>query len=358
MPVRREGTDPSELPQYQTGFGSISGIGVGHDLSRKLRPQRSLWMQKIGSRRAWAIAASLSGLIFACVLLLFRGHGVLSASRPVTATAAMVLDAAAEEAAESRRPLSWQTATTLVVVAGHAVYTGNAWTSTAIRNESNWYLEDYQRGLVDTFLAHIERGVDLVRNDSSAILIFSGGVTRPGVGPRSEGSSYWLAAEGMDWFGHSDSVPLRAHVEEFARDSLENLLFSICRFHQLTGRYPHEIKVVSFVFKETRFNAVHRRAIRFPDKRFHFHGIDPPGAKGMRDSLYAVERSKTLGPYSRDLYGCNDRSLYKKRLDRNPSLLYHPYPQGCPELSALFSYCGRNLFSGPLPWDPRVDVES
>ena len=41
----------------------------------------------------------------------------------------------------------------------------------------------------------------------------------------------------------------RAVVEDFARDSLENLLFSIARFRQVTGRYPARFTVVGFDFK-------------------------------------------------------------------------------------------------------------
>lgn len=80
-------------------------------------------------------------------------------------------------------------------------------------------------------------------------------------------------------------------AEEYARDSLENLLYSVCRFkvwterspsfspsqpslyphpHQrtsmqeFTGHYPREITVVSFGFKQDRFEAHHRAALRFP----------------------------------------------------------------------------------------------
>lgn len=35
----------------------------------------------------------------------------------------------------------------------------------------------------------------------------------------------------------------RALTEEHARDSFENLLFSVCRFRELTGMYPHNITV-------------------------------------------------------------------------------------------------------------------
>ena len=60
----------------------------------------------------------------------------------------------------------------------------------------------------------------------------------------------------------------RVVSEEFARDSYENLLFSICRFHEVTGRYPDKITVVGFGFKTRRFVDLHRKAVRFPEDKF------------------------------------------------------------------------------------------
>lgn len=38
----------------------------------------------------------------------------------------------------------------------------------------------------------------------------------------------------------------RTLTEEHARDSFENLLFSVCRFRELTGAYPRNITVSLF----------------------------------------------------------------------------------------------------------------
>lgn len=99
-------------------------------------------------------------------------------------------------------------------------------------------------------------------------------------GPISEGHSYWAVARAFGWFGETLVAPrrvlpsrspswaitapetvlpslaaqrpafsfsnltsegrhirgtFRAVTEEYARDSYENLLFSLCRFHELTG---------------------------------------------------------------------------------------------------------------------------
>lgn len=239
------------------------------------------------------------------------------------------------------------------MVAGHAIFTGTQWDAQSLRDEANWVLEPFQTGQVSTFLEHIRRGVEIAANDSSALLLFSGGQTRDAAGPRSEAMSYWLAADAEHWFGH-DAVKNRTLSEEYARDSMENLLFSICRFRQVVGRYPHFIKVVSFSFKKVRFVEIHRKALRFPRHRFQFYGIDPDGTSGLH-SLSAQERAHAMGPFASDPYGCHTPVLSDKKETRNPFLRFHPYPQGCPELKHLFSHCDRTLFPGPLPWDPRVN---
>lgn len=79
----------------------------------------------------------------------------------------------------------------LVVVACHAIWKGGP---TQGRNESEWVLEPFQRGTVpqDTFAAHIEAGVRAARQDPRALLVFSGGESRAGVGPRMEATSYFV----------------------------------------------------------------------------------------------------------------------------------------------------------------------
>jgi hypothetical protein len=190
--------------------------------------------------------------------------------------------------------------THLIVVCGHAVLrtpskrrggSGGWGLSEAGTRDDLWYLLPYQRGhdLPEAFSAHIRRGVELAAEDPGSLLVFSGGETRAAAGPRSEGASYWALAESQDWWGYSpafvsslsgakggdgggsssssssrsssssgssgsgdgshQSVRQRAVVEDFARDSLENLLFSIARFRQVTGRYPARFTVVGFDFK-------------------------------------------------------------------------------------------------------------
>lgn len=61
---------------------------------------------------------------------------------------------------------------------------------------------------------------------------------------------------------------------------MENLLFSICRFHQFTGRYPQNITIISYDFKEERFVRQHAHALKIPDTMITFIGTPAPDPEG------------------------------------------------------------------------------
>ncbi|PNW87273.1 hypothetical protein CHLRE_02g116000v5 [Chlamydomonas reinhardtii] len=170
----------------------------------------------------------------------------------------------------------------LVLVAGHAVYTGVDYSEA--NKEASWFLKEYQKvnGEAQSFVDHIRLGVEEAALDPDALLLFSGGQTRRAAGPRSEGLSYWVVAEAANWFEHPE-VRNRTFTEEHARDSFENLLFSLCRFYELAGHYPETITVISYTLKEARFRTLHREAVRWPAEYFRFVGTPvPPEAKGAK----------------------------------------------------------------------------
>ncbi|KAM7253001.1 hypothetical protein ACFE04_025619 [Oxalis oulophora] len=236
--------------------------------------------------------------------------------------------------------------TNLVMVAGHSIYTSSSCGN--VDKEDSWFLEPYQKnaGQAATFLSHIEKGIEITAHDDGALLLFSGGETRKEAGPRSEAHSYWAVAESKRWFGKQDSVRWRAMTEEHARDSFENLLFSVCRFRELTGKYPQNLTVVSYDFKEIRFANLHRSAIGFPESRFFYLGTPatPSATEGALKGE-ALVRSQFL----EDPYGCRS-SLWRKKLKRDPFHRAIPYPTGCPEIQGLFTYCGTTIYPGSLPW--------
>jgi hypothetical protein len=128
------------------------------------------------------------------------------------------------------------------------------------------------------------RSVQNAAEDEFAVLVFSGGYTRPEAGARSEGGSYWQVAHAFDFFGASD-VAYRTLIEDRARDSLENLVFSICRFRQFAGSYPRHITIVSYDFKLERFVKVHAASLGYGASKVDFQGtpaLNPEGAQQVR----------------------------------------------------------------------------
>jgi hypothetical protein len=241
-------------------------------------------------------------------------------------------------------PAAWAPAEHLVVVCGHAVLrTGHSGSS--VQDEASWYLDPFQKGQLPTMLDHIRKGIELAARDNNSLLIFSGGETRGLAGPRSEASSYWEAAELLGWFGFP-AVRERAVLEAYARDSLENLLFSLCRHREASGRYPSHVTVVSFDFKRHRFTELHRAALRWPKAHFEFVGIDPPGS---RTALLGGEAQHSTNPFKGDPYGCSDAQLRAKRVARNP-FRRSMASNGCPEMRPLLLHCKASLFDGALPW--------
>lgn len=91
----------------------------------------------------------------------------------------------------------------------------------------------------------------------------------------TEAESYLRLALTMNLLPSSEQV--RATTEEHALDSYQNLLFSIARFHEYTGHYPARITIVGYEMKRRRFNELHRVALRWPEDKFNYIGIDAEG---------------------------------------------------------------------------------
>lgn len=210
-------------------------------------------------------------------------------------------------------------------------------------DDASWHLLDYQRGEASGFVAHVRRGVELAAGNPRAFLIFSGGFTRTDAPSGSEAGGYRRVAEHYGWWGHPQ-VAARTDIEEFSRDSFENLLFSICRFRQLTDRYPHHITLVSWAFKEKRFG-MHREAIRWPESRFQFDGPNNP--ERLQPALDA--EAGAVAAYRADPYSASP-AFRAKRDSRNPFGYRHPYREACPELAGLLDDKGPEIYSGDLPW--------
>ena len=238
----------------------------------------------------------------------------------------------------------------LIVVAGHAVMKLNQM-KIADTSDAGWYLLSYQQnqGFPAIISSHIKKGVELASSNAKSMLIFSGGQTRRDVGPTSEAASYYYLASEKKWI---DKMTERVYLEEYARDSFENLLFSICRFREVQGYYPTKISVVGFDFKAQRYTDLHRMAVGFPPSNFTYFGVQSPA---QFDQARAVTGEKEARrSFEKDAYGCNDPALNDKRNKRNPFRRTVPYTMACPEMKDLLEWCGPEQFNvDSLPWSVK-----
>lgn len=245
----------------------------------------------------------------------------------------------------------------LIMVAGHSV-TISGHLQDAGQDETDWYLLPYQKGkgLPQTILAHIREGIRLAAMDSRSLLIFSGGETRAATGPENEGTSYFRVADAMDLWeegaAKGKNVRARTTSEEFATDSFQNLLFSICRFKEIAGVYPEKITTVSFTFKKTRFETMHSRAILWPSEKFLYVGVDPDASTGFNlEEATKGEMENAAKPFQDDPYGCHTQVLQEKRRLRNPFHRTPPYELTCPEMKQLLQWCGPSIIEKEkVPW--------
>lgn len=252
--------------------------------------------------------------------------------------------------------LEWPPGQNLIVVAGHAPFKESTVSVPEHPEDDDpWVLQPFQRGEPPLYIEHIRRGLALLAQDVGALLIFSGGYTRQEAGLRwSEADTYAAIARHFCWWA-GDEAPevqrqIESHIatEDASRDSFENLLFSICRFQQVTGHYPKGVTLVSWAFKRARFD-LHRAAIRFPSARFRFIGFNDPLDREPAVKNEALTRQDFLD----NRYGSSPK-LARKRAARNPFHRKHGF-HNCPGLGDFFHFIndpgnGRKDFPGRLPW--------
>lgn len=155
------------------------------------------------------------------------------------------------------------------------------------------------------------------------------------------------------------SLLARTTTEKSATDSYQNVLFSIARFHEVTGSYPKLVTVISHEFKRDRFQQLHRASLRYPEERFRFVGIDPDWEKtvSIKEETLKFE-GMTRKAWKTDPYACAENGELKtKRRARNPWRRFNSYSTSCPELKGLLSWCGLGdvsselrIYPGMLPW--------
>jgi hypothetical protein len=268
----------------------------------------------------------------------------------------------------------------LIIVAGHAVYTASSrdfyWDAkTHVSNAHLWALDKFQSQQPDStiqfLIQSIETGVKLAKEDSFSLLVFSGGKTRLQAGLISEGQSMVQVAEILGWpKSEGISVKDRSITEEYSLDSLDNLLYSLCRFRQMTGRYPKKVSIVSMESKRLRFTLLHARAAKFPVERINFVGIPTPLGPSIPLDVNVIKQLvnkfdlnakelESLPPhevqsmlqFAQDEFACKG-ALKQKKVDRNPFVEVSGYrdAEACPEMTFLLEQCRSESVNHNVPW--------
>ena len=106
---------------------------------------------------------------------------------------------------------------------------------------------------------HIKKSIEALTQGQCDVLMFSGGYTRREV-QKSEARGYFDWARDLGLI--NETIEKEIVLEEFARSSLENLLFSICRFYQLFLTFPKKVIVCTLFWKRRWFKEVLAPALR------------------------------------------------------------------------------------------------
>ncbi|AET38143.1 uncharacterized protein Ecym_2411 [Eremothecium cymbalariae DBVPG len=267
----------------------------------------------------------------------------------------------------------------------------------------HWYLAPFQYEGNDhlAFIRHSLLAVrELINDIESSVLVFSGSETKEEAGPISEASSYYyMTRKLLKWIESCEEIPKSLihqdkgivhiceqiifglstrhgidietlftkyiYTECFALDSFENLLFSIGRFHEVTGSYPSTITIFGFEFKRERFLNLHAKAIDYPANKIKYIGEDPkPSHDNVQKQeyfyqLYRMEAKNALELFRKDWYGTRD-ALMTKKLHRNPFKRSQKYQLPLYHLNVKHHIIEddkryfENRIQGKMPWSAEM----
>ncbi|KAI3642602.1 hypothetical protein MP228_012157 [Amoeboaphelidium protococcarum] len=237
---------------------------------------------------------------------------------------------------EDRGPSqSEQTFSHLILVPCHLIYLMQG----SYHDVDSYRMHDKTQ--FSTLKMHIQAGVDKLKQDRDALLVFSGSYTQSGV-RISEASSYYYLMLAI-YPDLEQGVRDRILLEDYSRDSYENLLYSYCKFliHNYQNTPPSRVTVVGFEFKRKRFTDLHRAALQINEKQFTYIGIDP--MQNFNSSEVARgEYENAYKHFKQNLYGCT-KELIQKRMSRDPyrrSLDAIPlFTNACPLMRRRITAC-------------------
>lgn len=222
---------------------------------------------------------------------------------------------------------------TLIICPGHAIFVGST--------GSDVFRTDCWRGLfpayveteneIGLYVEHIKSSVRVAAEQEDALLVFSGGETRPGTEPGwDEAGGYRRVAAAHGWWQRPE-VALRVELEQYARDSLENTTHSVHVFCATAGAVPRRIIVVGFRFKAERYRwhletlQRHHAALGLPEiaADVSYIGVNDPPADVLEKSR--VGERLTLEAFRRHPLGHDGGALERKRGERDPHRRGNPY---------------------------------
>lgn len=198
----------------------------------------------------------------------------------------------------------------LLVVAGHAIYEDGQW--------HGGHASD-----VGVYEEHIRKGFELFCIEGYSALAWSGGHTRPGKkleNSEAQGMRGWAFEQGLILPGQNEII------EEFARDSFENVFFSMLAYYKKCGRWPEKVGVVSWKYKAVRYYII-AAGLGLVNGRFIFWGIgDPMNIVAFENAVVSnaeydsklVKKGEIYDPFHRA------PDFDAKRLDRiDPAIFHH-----------------------------------
>ena len=228
---------------------------------------------------------------------------------------------------------------TLIIVCCHAIWIGEPESKAfgPSNVEDGWLISSFQTGETPTFIKHIQAGLDTLRSNPNAILVFSGGRTKPERTNLTEAGTY------MDFLINTQPGAFQKNLdrlfcESSATDSFQNILFSLlswprfvqeCYSHRASmfpdstaekfdvPPSPRQLVVIGHEFKRARFEELHLPALRHPTdlSRFKYIGIDPPFSEQKMREIKEGDAKSGYGAWKDDLYGTG-ALLAEKRVAR------------------------------------------
>ncbi|KAI5969181.1 hypothetical protein CANMA_001848 [Candida margitis] len=240
----------------------------------------------------------------------------------------------------------------LIIVPCHGIYK----LGQPQAKQESWYLADFQLDGNDhlCFLEHLEQALGELKKDPQSYLIISGGETKKEAGPTSEAFSYYAL---IDQVVKNEVGVDRVTTENYARDSFENVIFSICRFYEVWKKYPEQITIIGFEFKRDRFLDLHlSQALKFPQDRVNYIGNSPHPiypAEAEKEAyfkdLQSSEYKNAVQQFKKDWYGVQ-QNLKTKRKKRNPFSRLNGYALSNPLISDFLLQLGDDQ-------EPKSNVE-